>query len=318
LPAARRATVGDWLNGDTLRLDGWPRRGANVPFDVYATAFFARSTALLARMAEVLGQRAEAERYANLAAGIRRAFVGAFVSTDGTVAGDTQAGYALALELGLVPPDLAEAAATRMVAAVERYGAHLSTGFMTTVPLMLQLARFGYLEQAYGLLLQTSIPSWGYMIEHGATTIWERWDGYVEGRGFQDARMNSLCHYSIGAVGEWVWRIVAGLEPHESHPGWQRFTVQPRPGGGLTWARASHESIRGTIRSEWELGDGTLSMRVSVPPGARAIVRVPSAGAVREGGRPVAGVAGIARVESRQGESAYEVGSGDYELSAPL
>src|SRR5262249_29407344 len=127
----RPMQYGDWLNGDTLRLQGWPQEGANVPFDLYATAHWARSTDLLARMARVLGRDDDAARYGGLAAAIRDAFVREFVAADGRVAGETQAGYALALDFDLVPEALRAAAAAHMVAALGRYGGHLSTGFMT-------------------------------------------------------------------------------------------------------------------------------------------------------------------------------------------
>jgi alpha-L-rhamnosidase len=311
----RPLSYGDWLNGDTLRLDAWPASGGNVPFDLFSTAFFARSTDILSRIATVLDRTDDAAHYEALAARIREGFAREFVAVDGRVAGDTQAGYALALEFDLVPDELRERASCNMLRALERYDGHLATGFITTVPLMLQLARFGHLEQAYALLLETTIPSWGYMIENGATTIWERWDGYVEGRGFQDPRMNSFCHYAIGAVGEWIWRVVAGLEPDEAYPGWERFVIHPRPGGGLTWARAEHESLRGMIRVAWELHDHLFTLRATVPPGTCATVRLPALGAVDEGGLPVAEAAGVTIVSSKPTATVLEVGSGDYEFS---
>ncbi|MEW6754005.1 MAG: alpha-L-rhamnosidase C-terminal domain-containing protein, partial [Candidatus Latescibacterota bacterium] len=211
---------------------------------------------------------------------IRAAFCRAFVGQGGRIRGDTQAGYALALQLGLLPPALEEKAAAHMVRALRAYGGHLSTGIQSTVRMMLELARFGYLAEAYGLLLKRTIPSWGYMVEHGGTTVWERWDGWVEGRGFQNPGMNSFNHYAIGAVGEFVYRVVLGLNPDEEAPGWRHFTVRPLPPppgvtDDLTWARGSYRSVRGTIGVEWRIEEGEFRLEVEVPANTTATVVLP-------------------------------------------
>jgi alpha-L-rhamnosidase len=226
-------------------------------------------------MAGVLGKRAEQRHYAALAGKIRAAFNKKFVARDGKIQGDTQAGYALALDFDLLPPGLRSRAAAHMVAALRRRKGALSTGFHSTVSMMKQLTRHGYHEEAYALLLRTDMPSWGYMLEHGGTTIWERWDGWVEGRGFQDPGMNSFCHYAIGAVGEWIWRTIAGLSPDEDAPGWKHFCVRPVPGGGLTWARAKLETVRGTIEVSWRSGGGRFDLEIEVPPLATATLTLP-------------------------------------------
>jgi alpha-L-rhamnosidase len=264
-----------------------------VPVDLYATAHWARSTRMLASIAGILGRRDDAARYGALAEAIVRAFRAAYVADAGAVAGETQAGYALALGFDLLPEAQRPAAADRLAAALDAYGGRLSTGFMTTPHLLLALSRHGHAERAYGLALSREIPSWGYMLKQGATTIWERWDGYVEGRGFQDARMNSLCHYAIGSLSEWVFRVVGGLEPLAAHPGWKRFEVRPVVGGGLTWARAEHECIRGLVRSSWELEGERVRLRVTVPSTSTAVVHVP-------------------------GGDVVEVGPGDHELEGHL
>jgi alpha-L-rhamnosidase len=149
-------------------------------------------------------------------------------------------------------------------------------------------------------------PSWGFMIGNGATTIWERWDGYVKGRGFQNPGMNSMNHWAFGAVGEWMWRTIAGLNPDDSAPGWAKFDVRPIPGGGLTSAEATYDSIHGPIRVSWEVAGGAITLRVSVPPNTRATVHVPTsdAASVTESGKPVKPVS--------------EVGSGEYTFRARL
>jgi alpha-L-rhamnosidase len=277
---------GDWLNADTFaNLPNIPKTGGEVSKEIYSTAFFARSTELTSRMAAVLGKDAEARDLAELAARIRAAFNAAFVDADGRIAGDTQAGYALALNFDLLPDPLRPAAARHMVAALEPYNGAPSTGIQSTVRLMLELSRWGYHDQAYAILLRREMPSWGYMVEHGGTTIWERWDGWVEGRGFQNPGMNSFNHYAIGAVGEWVYRVVGGLNPDEHAPGWKHFFVRPVPparrslgeggGGGPSHAATTYDSIRGAIRSAWRIRDGQFELEIAVPPNTTATVELP-------------------------------------------
>lgn len=289
----RNADYNDWLNGDTLINEGWPRQGGAIPNEVFATAFFAHSTDLTSRMAAVLGRKREAEELHTLFQGIKEAFNREFVGQDGTIKGDTQAGYALALHFDLLPNALRPAAVARMVAAIHRYKDHISTGIQSTHRMMMELTREGEADLAYKLLNQTDFPSWGFMVQNGATTIWERWDGYVKGRGFQDPGMNSFNHWALGSVAEWVWRTVAGLNPSDSAPGWRHFTVKPIPGGGLTWAKASYHSQAGTIAVDWRVADGKFVLDLTVPANTTADVVLP--------GRPV-----------------RKVGSGTYRFETPM
>ena len=272
-------TYGDWLNADTFaNLSGAPWGKATCPKAVYATAFFAHSTELLGKMARVLGKKS---RYDQLARQIRAAFNREFVQPDGKIKGDTQAGYALALNFDLLPVRLRPRAAQHLVAAMQPFKGHLSTGIQSTVRAMLELTRWGYADIAYELIAKTTLPSWGYMVEHGGTTIWERWDGYVEGRGFQNPGMNSFNHYAIGAVGEWMYRVIGGLNPDEAAPGWRHFFVRPIPGGGLTWAKVAYESVRGMIRSEWQIAQGVFTLEVTVPANTTATIQLPDGSAPR-------------------------------------
>jgi alpha-L-rhamnosidase len=311
---ARGADFNDWLNADTLVLDNWPATGGAVPKEVYATAFFAYSTELLGKMAAVLGRGDEARLYSQLAADIKVAFNREFVSADGSVLGNTQAGYALALHFDLLPAALRDAAVRHMVAEIERYGGHMSTGIQSTLRLMLELTRAGQNDLAYQLIHLRSMPSWGYSIDQGATTIWERWDGYVQGRGFQDASMNSLNHYALGAVGEWVWRHVAGINPDEARPGFQHVVIHPRPGGGLTWAKAEFDSIHGRISTHWQMADDGFQLELTIPANTAATVYVPvlPADALAPDGRPRADTPGVRFLGTEAGAAVFAVGSGRY------
>jgi alpha-L-rhamnosidase len=309
---------GDWLHGDTLVAAGWPKKGAEVPKEVFATAMFAHSTDLVARMARVLRKDAEARTYGDLFARIKAAFNSAYVDGEGRIKGDTQAGYALALYLDLLPDSVRPTAFRRMVAGIDAYKGHMSTGFHSTYRMMMELTRAGRTDLAYKLALERTFPSWGYSIDNGATTIWERWDGYVKGRGFQDKGMNSFNHYAIGAVGEWMYRVVLGINADPAQPGWKRVVIRPRPGGGLAWAKGSYHSIRGKIEIAWRQPSAdSFSLDVTIPPGVTATVYVPARDAARvsEGAVPASSAAGVRFVRMDDGAAIFAIGSGQYRFA---
>ncbi|MBP7948530.1 MAG: glycoside hydrolase family 78 protein [Verrucomicrobiales bacterium] len=316
--AQRHNDYNDWLNGDWIRQAGWPAKGGSVPKEVFATAFWAHSTDLLSRMAALLGRADDTKKYRELFAGICTAFNKHFVQPDGRITGDTQGGYALALHFDLLPAPLLPKAAQHLVEGIHRYQDHLSTGIQTTHRAMLELPRRGHADLAWKLLTDRTFPSWRYMIDNGATTIWERWDGSVKGRGFQDAGMNSFNHWAFGAVGEWLWRHVGGLNPDDAQPGWKHFTVEPRPGGGVTWARVEYDSIRGRIASAWRLQDGQFELDVTIPANATATVVLPPgmAETITEGGRPLEAVPEVKRVRLSDGRPALEAASGSYRFAS--
>ncbi len=312
----RHNDYGDWLNADTLKLENWPEKGAEVPKDVFATLFFFRSTQIVSEMARVLNKPEDASKYASLAGSIREAFSKAYVKDDGLIEGDTQAGYALAYHFGLLPGTAPGTAAANLTRAFERYDGRISTGFHSTLPLMTQLTRAGANDDAYRLLLNRQMPSWGYEIDHGATTIWERWDAYVEGRGFQNPGMNSFNHYAIGAVGEWMFETMAGISP--GAPGFERVTLRPNPGPGITRAAASYRSIRGTISVSWEQRDGALDISATIPPNTSAELHIPARPAAdwSAADNPLAESRGITPIARSSSLVSCRLGSGTYRFIA--
>ena len=196
---------------------------------------------------------------------------------------------------------------------MKKFG-HLTTGFLGTPVLCQTLSDYGYLDEAYMLLNRTEYPSWLYPVTKGATTIWERWDGIKPDGSFQDAGMNSFNHYAYGAIGEWMYRVVAGLEIDERAPGYKHILIQPNPGGGYTHASASVESMYGHAASGWEIADGKLTVRIEVPANTTASVRLPKAKLeeVNEGGKPLAGRADISGARQAEEGVVLEVGSGKY------
>ncbi|MBN2507811.1 MAG: family 78 glycoside hydrolase catalytic domain [Verrucomicrobia bacterium] len=312
---------GDWLNGDTIHHEGWPDQGGAIPKDVFATAFHAHTTDLVSRMAAVLDQPDDAARYADRFRRIQTAFQRAFVQPDGRIQGDTQAGYALALHFDLLPDALRPAALDHLHAALNRYHGHLSSGIQTTHRLLLELAREGRVDTAWQILTNRTFPSWYFTLDQGATTIWERWDGYVPARGFQDRAMNSFNHWALGAVGEWIMREIAGLHPDPAQPGFRHFLIRPRPGGGVAWMKASHQSIRGRIAWNWTR-DSHFDLALNVPANTTATVWLPAnaPAAVREGRTPLLQARGVQLVETRPAAVVVRVGAGSYRfrmLAAP-
>jgi alpha-L-rhamnosidase len=272
-------TFGDWLAYATTDSD-YP--GATTDKDFIQTAYFARSTELLAKTAEVLGKKEEAAEYAELEKKIKSAFQKEFVTPNGRLSSNTQTAYALALAFDLLPDEMRAGAAARLAADVRKFG-HLTTGFLGTPVLCKALSDYGYLDEAYLLLNRKEYPSWLYPVTKGATTIWERWDGIKEDGSFQDAGMNSFNHYAYGAIGEWMYSVVAGIGIDESRPGYKHILIAPRPGGGLTFAKASVESVYGRVASGWEIRDGRFELKIEVPANTTATVKMPG-GKVEEVG----------------------------------
>jgi alpha-L-rhamnosidase len=303
-------SFGDWLAFATTRSD-YP--GATTDKDLIQTAYFARSTELLAKTAQVLGKKEDAADYAELEEKIKEAFQKEYVTPNGRLSSNTQTAYALTLAFGLLPETQRPEAAARLAADVKKFG-HLTTGFLGTPVLCQTLSDYGYLDEAYMLLNRTEYPSWLYPVTKGATTIWERWDGIKPDGSFQDAEMNSFNHYAYGAIGEWMYRVVAGIEIDEKAPGYKHILIQPRPGGGLTHANASAESMYGHVASGWEIADGKLTVRIEVPANTTATVRLPKARLeeVSEEGKSLAGRGDISGARQAGDAVVLEVGSGKY------
>jgi len=305
---------GDWLNGNTIKASDYPTKGGSVPKDLFNTAYFAYSATLLAKACKVLDKTQQFKHYDSLAQAIRNAFVQKFISNDGTIEGNTQAGYALALEFDLVPPELKAKAVKHMVDAVKAYDDRISTGIHTTERLMNQLSENGYSNIAYKLLESHRFPSWMYSIDQGATTIWERWDGYVKGRGFQDYDMNSFNHYAIGSVGEWMYKHILGIQPDEKAPGYHHFFIKPVPGGMLKWATGTYHSVVGKIGVSWRKeGDG-FTYEIEIPVNSTATLVLPTEKRITESGVAVEKAKGIDFLGRKDGATTLLLQSGKYDF----
>lgn len=287
----------------------WLSIGADTPNEVLATAYFAHSTHLLSLIAQVLDKTEDARYYRELYKRIGEAFRKAFVDENGRIFGDTQTVYVLALHFGLLTEEGEAKAIAYLKEDIKKRGDRLSTGFLGVGYLLPALTDQGQTSTAYDLLVQDEFPSWLYSIKHGATTIWERWDGWTEDNGFQTPSMNSFNHYSLGSVGEWMYRYMAGIEVDPHQPGFKHICIRPRPNPILSEVEASYKSLYGTISSHWKLSeDGVFQLTVQIPANTTASVWLP-AGEITAS--PAAATA-VGPAEQSAAGVRYELGSGTY------
>jgi alpha-L-rhamnosidase len=305
---------GDWLciPSDTTFRTQSPMK------TLLATAYWADDAAKLARMAREIGRREDAERFQAVFERVRAAFQREFLRDQGRLAVETQTAYLLALAFDLLPAGVRPLAVEHLVENIKGLDWHLSTGFIGISHLNPTLTAVGRPDVAWRLLLNEDYPSWLYPVRHGATTIWERWNGWTEEKGFFNPQMNSFNHYSLGSVGEWLYRCVAGIELDPEVNAFQRFRIRPYPGGELKYAQATYQSLQGKIESRWERQDKAFVLRVIIPANTCARVYVPSdkGTPVLESGEPAAEVPGIERRGVEGPCAVYDVTSGRYKFTS--
>ena len=307
---------GDWLfysvNDD--------RDGSSAITNKYliAQCFYAHSTQLLINAAQVLHKKADVLTYTALLEKIKSAFVNEYMTLNGASMSNTQTSYVLALNFDMLPENMRAQAAARLVANIGQYGNHLTTGFLGTPYLCHVLSRFGYTDVAYKLLLQDTYPSWLYPVKMGATTIWERWDGIRPDSSFETPTMNSYNHYAYGAIGDWMYRVAAGIDTDPESAGYKKITIKPHPGQGFAYMDASYLTPYGKVVSGWKLENGRLLMGIEVPANTTATVWIPAANAdsVLEGGKKLAASPDIKVSGNEDGYVVVKMGSGKYSFSA--
>jgi len=267
------AHFGDWLAYATTNSD-YP--GATTEKDLIATAYYYYSTTLLSKTAKIIGNKQDEEAYAALAEKIKKAFNTEFVTPNGRLVSHTQTAYVLALSFKLLPEELVPKAANYLAEDVKKFG-HLTTGFVGTPLLCKTLSDHGFADLAFMLLLNKKYPSWLYPITQGATTIWERWDGQKPDGSFQDVGMNSFNHYAYGAIGQWLYTYVSGINIDQDHPGYKHFSLSPHPGGAMDHASAKLLTLYGPIESSWRLSGENFVYEITIPANTSATVILPKA-----------------------------------------
>ncbi|MHB1307861.1 MAG: family 78 glycoside hydrolase catalytic domain [Limisphaerales bacterium] len=317
---------GDWLNVKE-----------NTPIELIDAAYFKWDAHLMSRMARAIGREREAAGYDELEGRIAARFAADYAVAGAGVALSvkTQTAYVLALAFGLEPAAGTggdEARAALLAGMIATNDFRMATGFLGTKPLLPMLTAHGQNDLALRLFQSRRFPSWGYEVEQGANSVWERWDSFTKEHGFngaggdQNASMNSFSHYSFGAVMEWAFRDLAGIDT--AGPGYQRIVIRPHPPtpgsnperAPIDWVKAEYDSIRGPIVSEWKRGAGTFELNVTIPANTTATLHLPaqSAAAIREGDRPLSQVSAVKFLRQENDRAVLEVGSGRYRFAAAV
>ncbi|HEX4022149.1 MAG TPA: family 78 glycoside hydrolase catalytic domain [Acidobacteriaceae bacterium] len=294
---------GDWLN-----------LGGNASDAVLGTVYYAYIFMLMTEIAQVLGKSEDATAYRDRSKKISQTFVDEFVDGEGKIKGSSQTGYALVFAMGLVPPNLQQKMSHQFSESLAAFNYHLATGLMGTSHLLTGLHAAKRDDLASRLLLTETFPSWLYEVHQGATTIWERWDGWTPDKGFQWSGMNSFNHYALGSCGEYLYSIVGGIRA--GTPGYKHIIIQPTFLDGFEWATAEYKSIQGPIRCAWKRTGDHLYVSVTIPPNTTATIYLPASDAhsLLESGKPVLHAQGLRLQSVEQGVTILDADSGMYEF----
>jgi len=306
---------GDWLNVNE-----------STPIELVDAAYFKQDADLMSELARALGRAAEADAYAMLARTIAARFAFDYQQADGTLKVNTQTAHVLALEFGLTPAGTRSVVVERLAALIARNGYRMATGFLGTKPLLPALSANGQHDLAVRLFQSRRFPSWGYEVEQGATSVWERWDSYTKEHGFngangkQNAAMNSFSHYSFGAVMQWGFQTLAGIDT--DGPGFKQILIRPNPpmpGSNpeqkpIDWVTAYYDSVQGRIESHWRRAAGRFELEITIPANTTATVYLPARGPrqISEGGKPLANVASVKFLHMERDRAVLAVESGGY------
>jgi len=279
--------LGDWVALDAKEGSYF---GATAT-DLIATAYYAKCAELLAKSAKALGFEDDANQYKTLRDEIGKAYENEFFSPNGRLVSPTQTAHILSLAFGMTPEKHKRRTINELLQLLKDNDGHLTTGFLGTPYFCGVLADNGHLAEAYDLLLLEDYPSWLYQVTKGATTVWEHWDGIKPDGSMWSANMNSFNHYAYGSVGEFLYRVIGGIDSCEEKPGFKKIIVKPRPGGGITSARTSVLTTYGRVSTDWRIEKDKFMLKVEVPHNTTAIIHMPDG-------------------------SQQEFGSGTYEISS--
>ncbi|GLI27009.1 alpha-L-rhamnosidase [Agromyces rhizosphaerae] len=267
-----RFQFGDWLDPDAPPENPFK---AKTDTDIVASAYLFRSVDLVARAAERLGHAADAERFGRLREEVREAFLAEYVTPSGRMVSDAQTGYAVAIEFGIAHDAQRDALGARLAELSRRGGYLIGTGFVGTPIIADALSSTGHVDTARRLLTATGNPSWLYPVTMGATTIWERWDSMLPDGSINPGEMTSFNHYALGAIADWMHRVLAGLAP--AADGYRALRIAPTPLEGFDHASAEHLTPYGTARVAWRREGDDVAIEATVPPNTTATVHLPGA-----------------------------------------
>jgi alpha-L-rhamnosidase len=307
---------GDWAPPSAFTIEGSLGTSAvskDTPVEMMSTGYLYYCSSLLTRMAGILGKEKDRQKYADLAKRTAEAFNRKFWKAEsGGYGANNQAANSFALFLGLVPESRVPRVVENLAHDVEAHGGHLTTGNLCTKYVLEALTAHGKADLAYAIATQESYPSWGFMLAHGATTVWERWEHLTGGQ------MNSHNHPMMGSVSAWFYKYLAGINVDPQFPGFKGIIIRPYPVQGLTWVQSEYTSMYGVIRSSWKKETNTFQLNVAIPTNSTATVYIPAQNVnqVTEGGMPVTKALGVHWLRDEPGRVVLEIGSGNYEFKA--
>ncbi|MCS7471310.1 glycoside hydrolase family 78 protein [Stieleria sp. ICT_E10.1] len=322
----KQTSVGDLGINHGNAWGDWLAQGAETPLDYIDTIYYAISAKMMSEMAEATGRSSEAQAYQTQFERTKAAFQAKYLNADGSINVNTQTAQALALFADLVPEHQRASTGRQLAEMLGENGNHMATGFLGTRPLLPVLSASGQHDLATFLLQSREFPSWGYEIANGATTIWERWDSYTKEDAFgrHNAAMNSFSHYAFGAVCEWMFATLAGIQ--SDGPGFKKIIIRPTPPSPgsnamhepIDWVRASYDSIRGTIRSDWKVDGDEFHLQVWIPANTTATVYLPTrhSASITVGGKSLAGNPHVKLVRTEPNSAVLSVQSGSYTFVA--
>ena len=310
-------TWGDWLN-----------LNENTPIEYIDLCYHALDARLMSEMAEAIGRRSEAEAFAKLYTELRAVFQNEYLRPDETLSVDTQTAHVLAAAFALVPPDAAPKIAATLAEKIEKNGGRMATGFLGTKALLPVLSALGHHDLAVRLFQSREFPSWGYPVVNGATSVWERWDSFTKEDGFgrHNAAMNSFSHYAFGAVCEWMFRFLVGIDTEG--PGYSKILLRPGPPtpgsnpsvAAIEWVKAEYKSPRGRIAVAWKREPARFSYDVTVPANTAATLFLPAASpeTISVNDQPLRGADGVKFLRAESSYVACSVSSGTYRFVSEL
>lgn len=290
---------GDWV---ALDAEEGSYFGA-TPNDLTCTAYFAYSTGLFVKMAKIIGRDKDADEYETLYEKVLNKYQQTFFNENGTMTAQTQTAHIVSLYFGLVPEEFKQQTIDGLIKLLEKENGHLVTGFVGTPYFCHALSENGRIDEAFKLLMRDDFPSWLYQVKMGATTIWEHWDGIKPDGSMWSPDMNSFNHYAYGAVDEWIYRVLGGIEADEAAPGFKHSIIQPHIGGDLDYATTSYETPYGKIATSWRRMGEEIELEVVVPHNTRSTILLDRAFEVVESD-------GLKFAKNQKGVFAAEVGSG--------
>jgi len=323
---------GDWLYYVPEKGEGNGKSAETDKF-LIAQCYYANSTQIMIQTAQLLGKSNDVKKYTTLLKNIKEAFIKKYSTSDGGLISDSQTAYVLALHFDMLPENLRAKAAKRLVDNIKSYDYHLTTGFLGTPYLCHVLTRFGYHNVAYTLLMQKSYPSWLYPVTMGATTIWERWDGQKPNGDFQTESMNSFNHYAYGAIGDWMYKTLGGINSSSEKDGvgYKKIILQPYVVNKLVSKREEEQSederltmvetdldtYYGKISSYWKKNGDELQMNVAIPVNTVAELHIPSNSIekVTEGNSKLSKSKAVKIIETTSSEIIVSLGSGNYHFT---